>query len=207
MVRSAFQCSVLLLMGTLLSGCHGSVTPGIEAPGERPVNGADLARQENDRGFQLIQEGKPAEADAILHRAIEADGAFGPAHNNLGVAFYQTDRLYPAALELQKAIRLMPRQAEPRNNLGLVYEKAGKLDDAAEAYAKARELAPGNPEFVGNLARVRVRRGDADDETLKLLEAVVANDSRAEWRHWARMALFRLRSDSVEPAPATQRVK
>src|SRR5207249_1720310 len=99
----------------------------------------ELARQENDRAYQLIRDGKYDQAEKILKKAIAANVMFGPARNNLGLVYYHESKLYQAAWEFQNAIRLMPYQPEPRNNLGLVFERAGKLTDAADAYDRARD--------------------------------------------------------------------
>jgi Tfp pilus assembly protein PilF len=152
----------------------------------------EQARAENNRAYQLIQQGKYEDAEKALKRAIAADVMYGPARNNLGLVYYHQGRLYEAAWEFQNAARLMPYQPEPRNNLGLVFERAGKMTDAADAYDRARQLEPDNPEFLGNLARAKVRRGDKDEETKRLLEELVMKDSRPQWNDWARMNLLRM---------------
>jgi cytochrome c-type biogenesis protein CcmH/NrfG len=178
----------ILAMSVLALGCQSS---GERARAAR--QNSELARQENDRAFKLIEEAKYEEAAKVLHRAIDADVMFGPAHNNMGLVYYYENKLYDAAWEFQNAMRLMPHHPDPRNNLGLVFEKAGKMREAADAYGAARQIEPDNPEYISNLARARVRNGDDDDETRKLLEEVVLKDSRPEWTNWARMNLIRLR--------------
>ena len=187
---------VILALLAALSGCGGKWrAPQGEVPGRDPT----LARELNDRAFKLIGENKLGEAERILRESIAADAMFGPARNNLGLVYYQTDRLYEAAWEFENAIRLMPYQPEPRNNLGLVLEKAGKVSGAADAYAKAREMEPDNPEYIGNLARAKVRRGDRDAETRELLQELVMKDPRPNWNQWARMNLFKLERPTTQP--------
>ena len=167
-----------------------------------------LARQENDRAFELIRQQKFPEAEQALRKSIAADVMFGPARNNLGLVYYKQGKLYEAAHEFQYAIKLMPHHPDPRNNLGLVFEAAGdfieaKLSDAVAAYEEARRIEPDNPEYLGNLARTRIKRGDHDADTLKLLEELAFKDSRPDWRDWARMNLLRLRSQTGSQPPAT----
>jgi Flp pilus assembly protein TadD len=154
----------------------------------------DLARHENALAYELLQQGNYDKAQEHLVLALAADPLFGPAHNNRGLVYYHTGRLYLAAWEFENAIKLMPYQSEPRNNLGLVFESAGKLSDATEAYAKAREMEPDNPQYIGNLARARVRRGDRDTQTRQLLEELALKDDRPEWVEWARLKLLKLRA-------------
>src|SRR4051812_18509394 len=103
----------------------GCKSQSAEATRERHHD-TELARNENNRAYQLIQEGKYDEAERILKQAIASDVMYGPARNNLGLVYYHRGRLYDAAWEFQNAAKLMPYQPAPRNNLGLVFEKAGK---------------------------------------------------------------------------------
>jgi Tfp pilus assembly protein PilF len=189
---------VVLLATFALVGC-GARGARFKVDQGRDTEGA---RALNDRAFELIGQGKYDHAEKLLKQAIADDVMFGPARNNLGLVYYQTNRLYQAAWEFQNAIKLMPHQPAPRNNLGLVLERAGKLEGAAESYAEAREIEPDNPEFIGNLARAKLRRGERDEETRKLLEELVLKDPRPEWTHWARMNLLRLEA-TVPAEPAT----
>ena len=187
-----------------LSGCAS------RAPRQRPADyqtvddeprrQTDLARRENERGVDLLSRGDWAGAERAFRAALEADVMSGPAHNNLGKAYFHQRKLYLAAWEFQYAAKLMPHQPEPLNNLGLVFEAAGKLDEAVESYGKARELEPDNPQFLGNLARARVRRGDRDEDLRGLLGDLALRDTRPEWQAWARRSLSRL--SAVRPGPA-----
>jgi Flp pilus assembly protein TadD len=192
---------LILTFAAFLAGCGSSGNgPTVTATPTGPDT--PLARRHNDWAFALLQQGKYADAEQQLRKAIEADVMYGPARNNLGLVFFHQDKLYPAAWEFQNAIRLMPHQPEPRNNLGLVFERAGKIGEAVEAFEKARKMEPDNPEYIGNLARVRVRRGDRDDETKKLLQELVFKDTRPDWRDWARQELVHFHNRPVEPGPA-----
>lgn len=191
----AFVVTCLVLC--TLAGCASS--RGTRVSVHDDGRDTDRARAENERAYTLIEQGKYAQAEDILKRAVAADVMFGPARNNLGLVYYHTNRLYLAAWEFENASRLMPHHPEPRNNLGLVLERAGRLEHAAESYARARQIEPDNPEFLGNLARAKVRRGDRDEETRQLLEELVLKDPRPEWSHWAQMNLLR-----ISPSPATR---
>jgi Flp pilus assembly protein TadD len=193
-------------------GC-GDNRQVVHADRINPVN-SNLARQENEKAYKLIAEGKYDDAARSLDRAISADVMFGPARNNRGLVYFHQGRLYEAAHEFQYAIKLMPHNPEPRNNLGMVFEAASdhigsptKLADALDAYEQARRLEPDNPQYIGNLARAKVKRGDRDPDTQQLLEELVFKDPRPDWREWARAKLLQLRARPPEeraPAPATQ---
>jgi Tfp pilus assembly protein PilF len=186
--------SMLLIIPAICSlcGCGGSHSPPNDSLTKAPAQNTELARQENEIAFNLIQQGKYDKAQEHIVRALSADPLYGPAHNNRGLIYYYTDRLYLAAWEFDNAIKLMPYQSEPRNNLGLVMERAGKLNEAADSFAKARQMEPENPQYIGNLARARIRRGDNDDQTRELLEELSQKDDRPDWVEWAKTKLQRL---------------
>jgi Flp pilus assembly protein TadD len=208
-MRLAMKTSLCFFTFALvfLAGCQDSNHMVVATPSG--PNTA-LARQLNDEAYGLIQHEKFHEAEPLLHKAIDADVMFGPARNNLGLVYFNLEKLYPAAWEFQNAIKLMPYQPEPRNNLGLVMERAGKNAQAAEAYEAARKMEPDNPVFIGNLARVKIRTGDRSEETKSLLQELVFKDSRPQWRDWAKMELVRFYAKPIDtqiPMPSTQPIK
>jgi Flp pilus assembly protein TadD len=200
-MKSSFVIG-LIAAALVVAGCQ-SANHSIIATAPPPPNTA-LARQENDRAYELIQQGKDKEAEPILHKAIDADVTFGPAHNNLGLIYYRQGRYYDAAWEFYNTTKLMPYHPDVRNNLGMVLEMdVTKYDQAIESYEQARKLAPDNPEYLANLARAKDRRGDRDEEMKKLLQELAFKDSRPDWRNWARMKLFEIAPRPGDTGPTT----
>jgi len=194
---------VIVLVGLSVSaGCAGDTaktTTSYETIARDLRRNTELARSENARAVDLMDEQRWDEAEQALLSALDADVTFGPAHNNLGRVYYQQGKFYLAAWEFQYAIKLMPYQPQPKNNLGLVLEESGRLNEAVQNYDAALAIEPENPEFVGNAARARTRRGDSDQRTYQLLADIAANDARPQWNSWAkeRIALW-------EFAPSTR---
>ena len=200
--------SLLTLTGMLLAaaGCQNSRGPAGARPDPR------LAREENERAYTLINQGKYQEAESVLARALDADVTFGPAHNNMGLLYYERGDFYHAAWEFYHASTLMPYAPDVWNNLGMALE-AGmdsktdpkRYDQAVSEYEKARKLAPDNPEYLANLARAKDKRGDRDEEMKNLLQELAYKDARQGWRDWARMKLFKLNATvgSEAPPPTT----
>jgi Tfp pilus assembly protein PilF len=155
----------------------------------------------HQKALEDLKAGRLEEAQQELKAALDDDLFYGPAHNNLGIVYYQQKKYYEAAWEFQAAAKLMPRKAEPLNNLGLVFEAAGKLQEASDWYEKALSAEPDTAETVGNLARVRTRANRQDERTRQLLDDVARNDPRPEWVAWARERLMSMHD--TEPAPAT----
>jgi len=156
-----------------------------------PGRDTDAAIRANEQGLKHVEAGDLDAAKRAFERALAADVKFGPAHNNLGKVFFQQDELYKAAWEFEYARKLLPKHPEPHNNLGLVHEQAGELGRAIEHYREAVDLAPENLVYVGNLARALIKSGDHSAETRRLLERIIAQDSRVDWVAWAREQLAR----------------
>jgi len=184
-----------------------------------PRRNTDLASQLNAKGLEELAERDYAKAEKLFKEALQADMFFGPAHNNLGIAYYEQQKFYLAAWEFDYARKLMPNKPDPKHNLGMVMEAVGKLDEAAAHYEDALALAPDDPDTIANLARTLARRdmnystsrsgdrnvtGNADrasdrDRLRELLHEIILKDTRPEWITWAKDHLAIL-----GPAPTAQ---
>src|SRR3954464_5382449 len=97
---------VIPILFFLLASCQNSQT--VRVPEGQMVHDPELARAENDKAFELIQQGKYAEAEPHVVRSLAADVMFGPAHNNRGLIYYYTGRLYLAAWVFENEPRFVP---------------------------------------------------------------------------------------------------
>ncbi len=190
----------LCVTGTLLAGAGcANVSTGPASGGTyrtvraEPGHDTDAAKRHNEAGLEHLGRNELDQAADAFQRALTADADFGPAHNNLGKVYFLQKEWYKAAWEFESARRLMPQNAEPCNNLGLVLERAAELgrpaelDRAIDHYREALDLDPSNVHYRANLARAFVRRGDRTDEVRTLLEQVMEQDDRPEWRAWAAL--------------------
>ena len=200
MARSRY--ALLLSLATCaLSGCS-SIAHNTDIV--RLNLGGDMTRaaQLTQDGIRRYQKGHIARAEAAFQKAIDADETHGPAHNNLGLLYFDQRDLYQAAWSFERAMEFMPEHAEPANNLGLTYEAAGRLNQAIEMYYLAHEIDPTNAECLGNLTRAQIRRGNRDDTVRYQLQQLLIIDTRPTWIEWAedQLALVfdkqRQRSDS-----------
>jgi Tfp pilus assembly protein PilF len=200
-VRTAATGAAVLLP-LAFAGCASrpdAEDGGYETVRPDPRRDGDVAERHNAEAVRRMARGDYDGAERELKAALAADVMYGPAHNNLGKAYYHQGKLYLAAWEFQYAAKLMPGVPEPKNNLGLVFESAGKLDDAVAHYGEATRLAPDDVQFLGNLARARVRRGDQGLELRELLEQLVLRETRPDWADWARRQL-----SGMSTSPATE---
>jgi Flp pilus assembly protein TadD len=131
----------------------------------------------------LQLDGPPAARDeAVVHleEALRLYPDYAKAHNNLGLAYQQMNRLQDALREHAEAARLEPGLAEAHYNLGLDAQGLGRLDEAVAHYRRALQLKPDYAQAHNNLGAALVRLGrfeEAADEfrrALRLTPASVA---------------------------------
>jgi tetratricopeptide (TPR) repeat protein len=141
----------------------------------------------NDLGYLWADQGKKlAEAEAMIRRALAADGqkhsskGGSPASKNaafidsLGWVLYRQGHLNEARQELEQAVALPEGKRDPvvADHLAEVYFQLGRRDDARQWWRRALE------EYEEERSR---RRGDAYDELrhkLELLELEPAKLTR-----------------------------
>jgi Tfp pilus assembly protein PilF len=134
-----------------------------------------------------------AQAEQLMHAALQADAYHGPAHNDLGVLYLRQSRLFDAANEFELARKLMPGNPDPRLNLGLTLERAGQYERAFDAYNAALEVSPAHIRTIQAIARLTLRTARKDDRLKGLLEDVALRGETEEWRSWATDQLSRSR--------------
>lgn len=180
---------LILLAPFLWAACAPSSAPpprdGYRTITIDPKRDSEAAARFNSQGVEFLAKDQLGPAADAFTKALDVDVEFGPAHNNLGKVYYKQKDWYKAAWEFEYASKLLPRHAEPRNNLGLVLEESGQLDKAVEQYRQAIALSS-DIQYRANLARCLLRRDGRTDEVRTLLQQVLEQDSRPDWRNWAR---------------------
>ncbi|WP_432799807.1 tetratricopeptide repeat protein [Poriferisphaera sp. WC338] len=181
-------CTVLISSIVGMAGCIGS-SPSkdqtYESPAEAQIKHTQRAANLNRLAVLQIENGDYEKAIATLKKSLGIDMDFAPAHNNLGLIYYEQEQFYTAAWEFEYAVKLMDNPAEPLNNLGMVYEAVGQYKKAHSYYEKAYEADPDQIQIVGNFARNQVRQGLRTPELKAMLDEIILKDSRADWIEWA----------------------
>jgi Tfp pilus assembly protein PilF len=199
-MRRVVMLAVVAIAAVAVVGCQKPMlTPeDYETVAKDPRRDTEKARLETAAAIRMIEDRQLDDAEKTLRGALVADVFYGPAHNDLGLVYFQQKRLYLAALEFQYAVKLMPNTTEPRNNLGLVFESIGRLEDAERSYDEALAIEPASVQVTENLARVCVRMARKDEKTRKLLQNVVMKSDRPDWVKWAKERLVTM----GQPEPA-----
>ncbi len=85
------------------------------------------------------------------------------AHNNLGNALPQTDKMDEAIIQYQTALQIKPDYAEACYNLGNALFKKGMVDEAIAHYQTALQINPGYAEAHNNLGYALLKTGNVDE--------------------------------------------
>lgn len=133
------------------------------------------------------ENGRPAEAEILYRRIVDADPVLADAWHLLGVLHAQTARTAEAGLFFHRAIALDPTRADYAANCGKLLYAAGRGDEAIRPCLMAVTLRPqgAEPWLLESLQQAGQRRlenGDAAGAR-RLLSAVVAANPAVAFPH------------------------
>jgi len=109
---------------------------------------------------------------SLFQRAVDVVPDNAVAHNNLGMAFVERNRIPEAAEQFRSAVDLSPWDTDARSNLGNALRALGRPRDALAQYQKALDQKPDDPTIHYNMATALVDLGRVDEATEHLEEAV-----------------------------------
>jgi Tfp pilus assembly protein PilF len=193
---------------TSLAACAGCAS--WNAPGQKyqtiiadPHHDGQTAKARTHQAAKAWEKNHCDKAEQLLQEALAADVNYGPAHNNLGLLYFQQGRYYLAAWEFQYAMETMSDRPEPFNNLGMVFEKVERREAALEHYQMARDRDSANSQYLGNFIRVLLKEDDKDAAAPELLRDLLLIETRPEWRCWAEERLATGKFNVPPPAEST----
>ena len=114
----------------------------------RPQNSRALA----NLGATLLEQGRAAEAEQYLRRAVAIRAEYPEAQSGLGVALCMQGRLEEGVTHLERAVALEPDYRDAWRNLGEASGALGRRGPAARAFRAALRSAPRDPILLKRLA-------------------------------------------------------
>lgn len=117
---------------------------------------------------------------ALFQHALKVTDNNWPAHNNLGVAFYERGEFNKAALQFKEVLKIKPNHIGSRNNLANILFDNGKFKEAALQLKEALRIKPNDADIYNNLAIVLASQGKFDESVPFFEKALVIkpeNDS------------------------------
>ena len=104
----------------------------------------DTSRDESYRELAIAykQLDRPADAEALLKRAVSLRPQYWAPHKWLGWFYASHGRYDEAAAHFKRVVELAPDSIDGYSNLGAVYVKQGKLGDAIDALERSIKIQP-----------------------------------------------------------------
>lgn len=134
----------------------------------------------------LDQDGRPAQAVALLERAWAlAPGRSGTA-NNLGNAYHALHAAASAALWFHRAAAADPTNPQPMNGLGVLHQEAKRWPQALEAFQQAIARDEGCFEAWYNAGVALRRLGRGQEADAAWARARALSPGHPAWRRAAR---------------------
>jgi len=122
-------------------------------------------------GSLLAQNGKTADAIAVLSKAVSLDPDHAEARFRLGLAYRDAGSTQAAIDELQAAVRLRPEQGEAHAALGIELAQLNRLAEALPHLEKAAMLAPNEASSHANLGMALAAAGRLPEAVVSLEKA------------------------------------
>jgi tetratricopeptide (TPR) repeat protein len=113
-----------------------------------------------------IQQGKPAEAEALAQQILRDHPKDPSILRVSGVALMRQGKFEKALEQLSTSVEIAPELADGHEQHGLVLAALGRLDEAEESLQTALRLDPNSTSAHSKLARLQMMQGK-DEESRK----------------------------------------
>jgi len=167
-----FTAGVAALQGGSLDDAEAAFRAVLSGGGER-------AFVHHNLGIVLQQRGQHAAAVAEFHRASVLDPAFGPPRLLAGSSLIALGRPADALIDLEQAVRLMPREIAAHLQLADACERTGRIARLTEAYRAVVALAPDDPEYAYRLGKAYLRLSQQAFQRIRAIDPQSARLSQA----------------------------
>jgi len=143
------------------------------------AKGGKVAYVHNNMGIVYQERGEHAKAVAELREAIRLDPGYTAPRILLGASLLALGRVSEARTELERALKLAPREPLARLQLAKICERTSDWAGAVEQYRVLRELKPDEPEYVYGLGQAYLRLSEWSLKQLSTLDAGQARFQQA----------------------------
>ena len=132
----------------------------------------DSLKESFARAVAAQRAGRLEEAERGFREVLRSGGNRAFVHNNLGIVCQQRGDHIRALAELQEAVRMDPRYAQPRILMGVSLLALGRITEAIKRLTEAVRLAPDEPLAHLELAKA-YQRGEQPELALDEFRVLV----------------------------------
>jgi Flp pilus assembly protein TadD len=123
----------------------------------------------------LANQGKDANAEAVLRRLLKENPKFVPAYNSLAELKMRQRRIDQAIQTLRAGLSISPNDPVLINNLGMCWMLRQDYHKALDEFTNAAGLKPENARYRANMAVALAFLG-RDEEALSLYKQILPED-------------------------------
>ncbi|MGB9499906.1 MAG: glycosyltransferase [Dissulfuribacterales bacterium] len=135
----------------------------------------------NQQGEDLFGKGDLEGTLDAFTKAIEINPNFAPAHNNLGVLYWQAGEVQKAIDHFARAMEIDPNDRDTILNCGELFKSLNKIEDAKNIYSFYLQKNPNDEEIVRALADLQDKRViEVKDEGEKYLVSAIVSTYNSE---------------------------
>jgi tetratricopeptide (TPR) repeat protein len=134
-------------------------------------NGGEAAFVHNNLGIVYQRRRDHARAIAEFREAIRLEPDYVAPHALLGASLLAMDNLPDAIRELERAVKLDPKQPLTRVELAKAYARAYNLAAVVDQYRALRELSPHDPEYVYQAGQSYLKMAEWCLEQMKRIDS------------------------------------
>ena len=149
-------------------------------------------------GVAYARQGRIAEAQTYLERALE----YGPndyeSHNNLGTNLGKQGLTQEALREFRLSLAIKPDQAEAHSKIGRILADTHQLPEAAEEFTQALRFDPENAWAHNDLGVVLFQRGDYGKAAEQFSDAVRIDPAYTDAKQNLDLAQARIKTEKIE---------
>ena len=171
-LASRFAAGVAALQGGSLDDAEAAFRGVLRDGGER-------AFVHHNLGIVLQRRDQHAAAVAEFHRASVLDPTFGPPRLLAGSSLIALGRPADALPDLERAVRLMPREINAHLQLADACERTDRIACLTEAYRTVVALAPDDSEYGFRLGKAYLRLAQHAYERIRAIDPRAARLSQA----------------------------
>lgn len=150
--------------------------------------GADL-----ERGIELYNARKYADAEPVLVQAVQGDSENARAHEYLGLARLSLGKLDEAEAQLSRAQELAPTSDTVKVGLARVRIEKQQFDGAEESLKSAREINGDNPDVPLYSGALKLAKKEYQGAIVDLNDAIARKPDNAYAYYYAGIAYSALK--------------
>jgi Tfp pilus assembly protein PilF len=148
--------------------------------------GGERAFVHHNLGLVLRERGHHADALVEFRAATKLDPSFGPARLLAGTTLLAIGRVREARSELERAVRLMPRELVAHTQLADACRRLGDDVCVADTYRQVVQLAPDDAESAYHLGTAYLRLSQWAHERIRKIDPTSARVHQALGREYLR---------------------